>query len=332
MLEFMSARRFYLTVALVSVAVTTALLTLSRTVETEPAPEPTPVIATVPSVEVTATESDASETETDADTRVAAINLALVIDEEGHWPAIPQDPDARLAELAAAANAGAPDAANELALLAYRCSEKGPIPMPHTEAAYAAARDRLIQTRTLSDFGPPVRDIDRALLLLEQGYRLCSAFARLELPGHAHWNRVAAELGSHLAAVFYWEAQRGEEHWETLQARSIEYLERARDDGFLPAFFVIGTMQGEFEPDGPYTPDHAEALAHLYASIDLQDAIIAGHEASGYFAEDPRRRQSAEMRRRMVAHQVSQLEMRVSPYQIQAARERADELLDRCCR
>lgn len=326
MLEFMHSRWLYLVAALVIAAVVAAVLQ-------DPEPAPVPAVATPPENATTADLSKYDPAEPrppDAATR--DINLALVIVPPRRSLAIPEDLEARLTELAAAAEAGAPDAADNLFLLALQCSPDTTFPMPSTDATYAEARERLIQTRTLTGGGPPVRNLDRALADLDEGYRLCSAFERLGLPGHAHWNRVAAELGSHYAMVFYWEVQHGTGEWESVQTRSIEYLERARDEGYAPAFFNIGLMRGEIASIGPFSPNHTEALAHLYASADLQAAVIAGREETGYYTDDPRLRGVDETRQGITTEFVRRLEMQVFPYQMDAARERADELLDRCCR
>ena len=334
MLDFMSARRFYLVVAVVAVvgiATFVAFNTSSdadaeaerlRTVETS-----RPLVTSAQTVVSDSVEPD------QLGSPQRAINLALVIDgDSSKFRAIPENPEEVLRELAAAADAGAPDAADSLFLFAMRCGPDATIPVPSTEAAYAEARERLIQTRTLTTPGPIVSNLDRALGFMEAGYRLCSAFERLGLPGAAHWNRVAAKLGSHYAMAFFWEIQRGTEDWEAVQARGIEYLERARDDGYVPAFLHIGMSYADLVPDGPYSADRTDGLAHLYALRELRTAIRAERNGSGVYEETPLQRRADESIAAMNARYVEQLEMQVSPFQMQVARERAEELLDRCCR
>lgn len=326
MLEFMHSRWLYLVAALLSVAVTIALRCVP-TAQLEPVPAlATPHLTDLIVVAPVPDSIDAIETSARTGVEAPAINLALVIDVGERWPTLPQDPDARLLELAAAAEAGAPDAADDLYLLVKRCSANARLPLPSTEQAYVEARDRLVQTHTFFPHGRVVGRIEGMLDLLEQGYRLCSTFKRLNLPGHAYWNRVGVELGSHYAMMMYWSAQTGTEDWEAVQMQGIAYLERARDEGYVPAFFNIGLMQGERIPDGPYNPDYTEALAHFYALIELGNAI----RTEG--AQNPRSWRAGTLRVRQGTRFVRELEMQVSPYQIQVARERADELLDRCCR
>lgn len=327
MLEFMHSRWLYLVAALVIAAVVAAYLL-------DPEPAPVPVVATPVATEIADAGSAVAEGESDAKVSgPSTINLALVIDSDSSkFLAIPEDPETLLRELTAAVEAGAPDAADALFLFAVRCSSDATIPMPSTEATYAEARERLLQTRTLTTPGPIVTDLDVALRGLEKGYRLCSAFERLDLPGHRHWNRVAAELGSYYAMVLFWDVQRGTGDWEAVQARSIEYLERARDDGYVSAFLNIGLMYGGVIHGGPYTANQTKALAHLYATLDLRTAIISERDESGYYADEPSLRRVDTSKEEMSAKFVRRLEMQVSPHQMDAARERADELLDRCCR
>lgn len=215
---------------------------------------------------------------------------------------LPDDPDAQLAMLMIEAEAGSASAANDLFKFTHRCTTRRGAEGP---ADHVAALDAL-----------------------------CEEVAKLDNPNFLHWLERAVELGNHAAMTGYWEIVRqtrlldpdgfSSDEWAVLSNRAVAHLERARDAGYVDAFFSIYRMRNGEQMDGLFDADPVSALAHLYAGIDLRRALDAralpGTEPPRVRIPDP----GYEGRRR--------LEMLVPPYLQEEARERADAMLDRCCR